>query len=167
MTQQLQPTEHIKVVGKFVRDLLTYDRDLIKFDRTMTQQDDVSTSYIVVNGAQASTAQSTGKTFDGVAELMNYNTTMSQAIIIEFYGDAAYTNSNDFLLLSKSQKATDLKRSLGLTTYNVKQSTDVKQILGSQYGNRVHVEFNITYTPNIDVETLRIDTAQFEFITED
>lgn len=166
MTQQLRPPEHAKAVARLVRDLLDYDESLIKFDRTMTQQADTDTSYIVVNSAQVANAMSTGKTFDSEAEQMNYNTTVMQAIILEFYGNNAYTNSNDFLLLSNSQRARDLKRTLGLTTYNVKSSTDVKQVLGSQYGNRVHIEFNIQYTPNVNVETLRADTVSFEFIEE-
>lgn len=159
----MSKSPHLIAVAMFVRDLLSVSESLIKFDRTMTQQDDITTSYIVVNGSQVGTTQSTGKTYDGEAELMNYNATIMQAIILEFYGNDAYTNANNFVLLSNSQTAYELKNTLGLTLYNVKQTADVKQILGSQYGNRVHVEFNFKYSPSVDVDTLRIDTAQFEF----
>lgn len=158
--------DHVIAVAKFVRDLLSYDTSLIKFDREDTQQEDVETSYIVINSSSVSTVKSTGKTYDGEAELMNYNSTISQPFTIEFYGNDAYTNSQAFVLLSNSQEANELRRALGITTYNVRQATDVKQILGSQYGNRVHVEFNVTYTPNTNADTLRIDEVVFEF-TED
>lgn len=167
MTVTLRPPQHAITVARFVRDLLAYDEKLIKFDRSMTQQDDLNTSYIVVNTSNLSSVQSRGRTYDGDAEVMNYNATVQQSVVLEFYGDDAYTNKEDFLVLSDSQAARDLKRSLGITTYNVRQSTDVKQVLGSQYGNRVHVEFNMTYTPNRDVDVLRIDSTQFEFKTED
>lgn len=167
MTATLKPSPQAVSVARFVRDLLTYNEQLIKFDRTMTQQDDLNTGYIVVNTSAQAATQSRGKSFDGEAEVMKYSATMQQSVVLEFYGDAAYTNANDFLLLSDSQAARDLKRSLGLTVHNVRQMTDVKQLLGSQYGNRVHVEFNITYTPSRDVATLRIDSTQFEFKIED
>lgn len=167
MTSILKPSAEAKVVARFVGGLLSYDQNLIEYDRSMTQQDDLNTSYIVVNMAAQSTTRSRGRTYDGENEVMNYNATMQQPVTLEFYGDDAYTNRDDFLVLSDSQEARDIKRTLGITTYNVRQSTDVKQLLGSQYGNRVHVEFNMTYTPNRDVEVLRIDSTQFEFKTED
>lgn len=167
MTATLRPSPQAITVARFVRDLLSYNEQLIKFDRSMTQQDDLNTGYIVVNTSNLSSVQSRGRNYNGDAEEMNYNATMQQSVTLEFYGDGAYTNANDFLVLSDSQAARDLKRALGLTTYNVRQSTDVKQVLGSQYGNRVHVEFNITYTPNQSVEVLRIDSTQFEFKNEE
>lgn len=158
--------QHVRKVAMFVRDMLDYDEALIKFDRRDTQQEDVNTSYIVVNNSQASTVLSTGQSYDGDNEIMNYNTTLSQAFTIEFYGDLAYTNSQQFTLLTRSQKAKELLRNLLITVYNVSSATDVKKLLGSQYGNRVHVDFNINYTPSTDVEVLRIDTPVFEFLED-
>ena len=158
--------EHVIKVARYVRDLLVYDEALIKFDREDTQQNDVDTSYIVVNSSEVSTVLSTGQQYDGDVEIMNYNATLSQSFTIEFYGNLAYSNAQEFTLKTRSQKAKEILRGLKITVYNVSSVTDVKQLLGSQYGNRVHVTFNITYTPNVNVDTLRIDETVIEY-TED
>ncbi len=40
------------------------------------------------------------------------------------------------------------------------------QVLGNTFGNRVHLEMNVQYNESVNVETLRIDTAQFEFLED-
>ncbi len=157
---------HLIKIAKFVRDLLDYDEQLIKFDRTDTQRNDLTTSFIVVNSSSISNKTSSGSNYDGDSEIMNYNDQFQQAIILEFYGDLAYNNSSKFSLIVASQKAADLKRTLGISISNVSTATDVKQILGSAHGNRVHIEMNVNYSPSVDVEILRVDTAEFEFIED-
>lgn len=157
---------HAIAVAKFIRDLLDYNEQLIKFDRSNIPQDDFTTSYIVVNNSGISTKLSSGSNFDDVNEIMNYNESYAQNVIIEMYGDDAYTNARALSLLNVSQKAADLKRQLHISISRVKTATDVKQILGGAYGNRVHLEMTVNYCPSIDVETLRIDTAKFEFLED-
>ena len=156
----------LKQVARFVRDLLVYDEQLIKFDRENIPESDFTTSYIVVNGSSIANKTSTGNTYDGDNEIMRYNDVYQQAIILEFYGDDAYTNASKFSLLNRSQLAYDLKRVLGISISHIKSSTDVKQILGNDYGNRVHLEFTVDYCSSIDVETLRIDEAQFSYLED-
>lgn len=157
---------HLIAVAKFIRDLLVYDEQLIKFDRQDMLQGNFNESYIVVNGSNIANKQSTGASYNGEAEVMNYNESFSQSVIIEFYGDDAYTNSRKFSLLNASQKATELKKLLFISISHISSAIDVKQILGSAYGNRVHLTFNVNYCPSIDVNILRIDTAEFEFIED-
>lgn len=157
---------HLIAIAKFIRDLLAYNEQLIKFDRQDMPEQDFNTSYIVVNGSGISNKQFSGRDYDGEGEIMRYSETMSQSVIIEFYGDDAYTNSSRFSILNESQAAADLKRQLGLSVSHKSSATDVKQILGDSHGNRVHVEINITYNASLDVDTLRIDSAEYE-ITED
>ena len=157
---------HAIATAKFIRDLLDYNEQLIKFDRSNIPQNDFDTSYIVINTSGISNKQSTGRDFDDVNEIMNYNESYSQNVIIEMYGNEAYTNARALSLLVASQKAADLKRQLHISVSHIKNTTDVKQILGSAYGNRVHLEMTVNYCPSIDVETLRIDTAEFEFLED-
>ena len=157
---------HLIAIAKFVRDLLVHDEQLIKFDREDMPEADFNSSYIVVNGSSISNKQSSGTVFNSVTEAITYNDSFSQSVTLEFYGDNAYINSRKFSLLSASQAALELKKTLGLSISNVSSTLDVKQILGSVHGNRVHLTFNTNYFPSVEVATLRIDTAQFDF-TED
>lgn len=157
---------HLKAVARFVRDLLGYDEQLIKFDRRNAQVSDFSTSYIVVNGAMPQSVLARGQRFNGDAEVMTYSASVSHAIILEFYGDEAYSNAENFLMLSESQRANELRRAQGLTIMAVSNITDVGQLLGQTHGNRVHLTFNVQYAPAHDVQTLRIDTPQFQFLED-
>jgi hypothetical protein len=157
---------HLIAVAKFIRDLLVHDEQLIKFDREDIPMNDFNTDYIVVNGSGISNKTSNGSSYNGETEVMSYNDSFSQSITIEFYGDGAYNNSRKLSLLNVSQKATELKKLLTISISHISGAIDVKQILGSAHGNRMHLTFNMNYCPSIDVETLRIDTAQFEFIED-
>lgn len=157
---------HLIAVAKFVRDLLSHNEQLIKFDRANKPENDFDTDYIVVNGSGISTKQASGSVYNGTTEIMSYSESFAQSVIIEFYGLGAYTNAQSFSLKSKSQAAADLKRALGISISNVSNSTDVKQILGGAYGNRVHLSMNVNYCPSLDVDTLRIDTAEFAFLND-
>lgn len=157
---------HLKAVARFVRDLLDYDEQLIKFDRRNIQASDFSTSYIIVNGAMPQTVLARGQRFNGGAEVMTYTAVVSHAIVLEFYGDEAYSNAENFLMLSESQRANELRRTHALTIMAVSNITDVGQLLGQSHGNRVHLSFNVQYAPAHDVQTLRIDTPQFQFLED-
>lgn len=157
---------HLIAVARFVRDLLGYDEQLIKFDRKNIISTDFATSYIVVNGNLPQSVLARGQRFNGVTEVMTYTAAVSHSIALEFYGDGAYSNAEDYLMLSASQKANELRRKNGLTIMSVSNITDVGQLLGQSHGNRVHLSFNIQYAPARDVQTLRIDTPQFQFLED-
>ncbi|MES3469608.1 phage neck terminator protein [Citrobacter europaeus] len=157
---------HMKAVARFVRDLLDYDEQLIKFDRRNVQASDFSTSYIVVNGSLPQSVLARGQRFNGEAEVMTYSASVSHAIVLEFYGDEAYSNAENFLMLSYSQAANELRRTHSLTIMAVSNIIDVGQLLGQSHGNRVHLSFNVQYAPARDVQTLRIDTPQFQFLED-
>lgn len=157
---------HLIAVARFVRDLLDYDEQLIKFDRRNIISSDFAASYIVVNGSLPQSVLARGQRFNGDTEVMTYTATVSHSIVLEFYGDSAYTNAESFLMLSESQLANELRRKNALTIMSVSNITDVGQLLGQSHGNRVHLSFNVQYAPARDVQTLRIDTPQFQFLED-
>ncbi len=157
---------HLIAVARFVRDLLVYDEQLIKFDRKNIIATDFSTGYIVVNGSLPQSVIARGQRFNGATEVMTYTAAVSHSIVLEFYGDKAYSNAEQYLMLSASQKANELRRKNGLTIMSVSNITDVGQLLGQSHGNRVQLSFNIQYAPARDVQTLRIDTPQFQFLED-
>ncbi|EKN5130131.1 hypothetical protein DYG66_21510 [Yersinia enterocolitica] len=157
---------HLIAVARFVRDLLGYDEQLIKFDRRNIISSDFAASYIVVNGSLPQSVLARGQRFNGDTEVMTYTATVSHSIVLEFYGYNAYTNAESFLMLSESQLANELRRKNALTIMSVSNITDVGQLLGQSHGNRVHLSFNVQYAPARDVQTLRIDTPQFQFLED-
>ena len=81
---------------------------------------------------------------------------------LSFYGPNAWTTATQFGLLIQSQKALELQESLGLGVYQVSTITDVKILAGMTYGERQDMTLNVRFAISVDVNTLRIDTAELE-----
>jgi len=153
-----------KRLGLFFRDLIDYPESLIKVGRVNFEQKDFEAEYVVFDQLGPSEKISSLEDFDGDNEQMNYGTIWRAPCLIDFYADGAYSRAVNFELMMRSQKAYDLRKSYGLNVYHVSSLTDVKQLTGQQYGERIQLSLMVEYNEAIAVETLRIDTAQFEFL---
>jgi hypothetical protein len=156
---------HLINLQRFIRDLLDYDENLIERGRRNFEQADFETDYIVVDGIGAARALTRSERFDDVDEQMHYIRRFAKPCTIDFYGTGAFTNADDFVTLLGSQESKELQESLGITVGSVSSVTDVKQLTGQQYGERLQVEIVMQYNVVKTVSTLRIDDAQLEFIT--
>ena len=149
----------------FIRDLLVYPEELIERGRRNFEQADFETDYIVVDGLGGSNTTARSESFDSVAEVMSYARRISKPCTIDFYGAAAFTNSDKFVTLLGSQLSLDLQAELGVTIGSVSVITDVKSLTGQQYGERLQLSLIMQYNISSAVATLRIDEAQNEFLT--
>lgn len=149
---------------RFIRDLLDYDEALIELGRRNYKQEDFETGYIVVDGLGAARPLTRSERFDDAEEEMHYTRRLSKPCTIDFFGSVAFANSDDFVTLIGSQLSKELQESLGITIGSVSAVTDVKQLTGQQYGERLQIELNMQYNVTKVVSTLRIDDAQLEFI---
>jgi hypothetical protein len=84
---------------------------------------------------------------------------------LSFYGDLASENISRFSLLLASEKSKELQESLGISVHHISNIIDVKTLAGEQYKNRLDASIIVHYNTVADVETLRIDTAQTQLIT--
>lgn len=152
-------------VAKFVRDLLGVNEALVKIGRDNFERTDFSTGYIVVDLLTGGPLASS-KRFDPVAEELTLATLSRWVVTVDFFGDAAYTNSDRFQLLQKSQRAVELCETLGISVFRPTAVQDLRALTGAQYGNRVQVELVVHANASAIIETLRIDEPQFEFLNE-
>jgi len=167
MTQLTPPNPLLQKVAILIRDLMQYNNeDLIKIGRQNMPQNDFKTSYIVVDQLGDRIRESSSEKFDGVNEVMTYGAVYKTEIAVEFYGDDAYSNANRLIGLLRSQASFERKQSLGIGTYQPRALTDLKQLTGQQYGNRLQTSFIVQDNGAVDVNTLRIDTAQYRFLSE-
>lgn len=146
----------------FVRDLLGHDESLIRIGRMGDNIKDFTTDYIGIDSLAPATRLSVSEQFDGVAEEMNHSQNWRIPVTMSFYGDNAWENVTKLVLLSSSQAGFDLQKKHGLGFFIARDITDVKILTGQQYGNRYEVTVNVQYNINIDVDTLRIDTARLK-----
>lgn len=157
----------VQLLAMFVRDLLNQpEGDVVILGRMNTKRDDFTALQITIDSLGPDKPIARGQKYDGNTEVMNHNATRMQTCTIRFYGDAAYEQLNKFNLLSASEQALGIKRSLGITVYLSKGVTDIKLLAGSQYSNEFELTADVMYNESVDIETLRIDTAQFSVISD-
>ena len=158
--------EITKRVALVVRDLLSYDEQLIRVGRQNFTQKDFETDYIVVDDVGQSLQTASLETFDGDAESLSLGGIWRGPVTLDFYGSGTYNRAIQFSLLLRSQGARELKRTHGITIYHPTGPTDLKQLTGQQYGERLQIEMQVEISLDSSVDTLRIDTAQLEFRNE-
>ena len=154
--------EALRLTALFVRDLLTYNEQLIRVGRQNYEIEDFEIPYIGVDALGAAQRLASGQKYDGTAEEMTYQQQWQAPVTLSFYGPDAWITATQFGLLIQSQKALELQESLGLGVYQVSTITDVKILAGMTYGERQDMTLNVRFAISVDVNTLRIDTAELE-----
>ena len=154
------------ILQKYIRDLLTYDEALIKQGRVNFTQADLEQPYIVVDTLGPAVRLSSSTKFDGDAEKLTLGTLFKIPCTISFYADGAYERAFDFSNMMRSQASKDLQKSLGAAFYLTSGITDVKQLTGQQFGERVELEISMQYCRASVLDVLRIDEAVVECIDD-
>ena len=160
------PNEILIRAAKFTRDLLVVDESTIKIGRENNDRDDHDKDYIVVDALGKMIQTGYLETFDPDLEQLSIGGVWAGTITLDFYGKDTYTRAINFGLLARSQKAYELKRSLGIAIYNATGPTDVKALTGSEYDERTQLEFNVQISFDTAIDTLRIDTTQLDIRSE-
>lgn len=159
--------ETLKRVSLFVRDLLSYDEQLIRMGRQNFEQEEYETAYIVIDGLGQQAQTATLETYDGENEVMSLGGIWRGPVTLDFYATGAYNRAIDFILRARSQAALELKQALAITIYHATGPTDVKQLTGQQYGERIQIEMQVEISLDVDIDTLYIDQEQLEIHSQE
>ena len=154
----------IKLVSRFVRNLLDYDPNLIEFGRLNEEQENSSLNYIAIDSVLSSNPLAKGSSFNGDTEVQKRTRMFQKDFTISFYGVDAYTNKDLFEMMIGDQKSYDLQFELKVKVFPPKGSIDVKQLMGASYANRIDVTVNVVYNKSIEVSVKRIDTLNHTLI---
>jgi hypothetical protein len=159
----------LKKIAALICDVMGIDESsgLVLIGRRNFEQKDAKTGYIVVDQLGTSERESGSEQYDGDAEVMTYSAIYKTSVTIEFYGDAAHDNARELAGRLRSQAAFEKKYALGIGVNQVSSISDVAQLTGQQYGNRLQMTVVAHDCRTVDVETKRIDVAQFRILTED
>lgn len=152
-------------LGLFVRDLLTHSEQLIRIGRLNYEIDDFTDNYIAIDTIGSTKRIASGQSFDEDNEDMEYQEQYLMPVVLSFYGTNAYANATKFSLYLQSQNSIELQESLGIAVFKTSTLIDVEILTGQEFNNRVDMSFNVQYYINVDIETLRIDTARTTLLT--
>ena len=154
-------------VAKVVRDLLTYNEQLIRIGRQNFEQADFETNYIVVDALGQASQTASLETFNGTTEKLSLGAIWRGPVTLDLYGSGTYNRAIELILRLRSQKSRELQRTNGITIYHPTGPTDLKQLTGQIYGERVQLEMQVEVSTEFTETILRIDTAQLEISTEE
>lgn len=154
------------LLGRFVRDLLGMpEGSVVQLGRKNFRRDDFTGLQIVIDSISPFEMVGTSEKYE--SEVITYTQAWRGPCIINFYGDAAYSEAVKFSALIQSQAGYELQRDLGVSVYEVGTISDLRFITGEQYSERYEIELNIRFTTSENVSTLRIDEAQLADILTD
>lgn len=160
-------TEPILIqLKRFVRDLLPHPEEFIKDGRVNFNRQEFEQPYIVVDSLSPDIPLASSANYDGDTERMRYVELVSRSFTFDFYGPTAATLCSNFRLLARSELSLDLQSELNITVFHPGAATNVKQLTGQQYGERMQLECQVHYSPSVIVDILRIDIAQLRIIGE-
>lgn len=160
-------TEPILIqLQRYVRDLLVHPEQFIKAGRVNFNRQEFEQPYIVVDSLSADVPLASSSEYNEVDEEMRYTELVSRAFTFDFYGPTAATLCSRFRLLARSEASLQLQQGQGFTVFHPGAATNVKQLTGQQYGERMQLECQVHYSPSLIVDILRIDTAQLRIIGE-
>ena len=156
----------LKSTSIFVRDLLDYNEQLIRIGRFNFEIDGFEDNYIAVDSISPALRLGTGQYFDATSEVMEYQEQWRAPIIISFYGTNAHINANNFRLYLQGQNSIELQKSLSIAVFKSSSLTDIKILTGQNYSNRLDLTINVEYSISVNIDTLRIDTAETSLIVD-
>lgn len=160
-------TEPILIqLQRYVRDLLGHPEAYVKAGRQNFDRQHFEQPYIVVDSLSGDVPLASSTRYDEVAEEMQYSELVSRAFTFDFYGPTAATLCGNFRLLARSELSLELQQGLNITVFHPGAATNVKQLTGQQYGERMQLECQVHYSPSLIVDILRIDIAQLRIIGE-
>jgi hypothetical protein len=154
----------VVAVAQYITALMSYDANLVFAGRDNFLRQDSSTNYVVVD-LVTSGIKGSGKEFNSDTEIQTITTRYVGSCQVLFYGVDARTNAQSFRNVSLSENAFTLQRSLGINLSRVSQVNNLKVADGKKYHSLYLTEFKVEYSTSDEIETLRLDEAQIEFIT--
>lgn len=150
---------------KVIRDLYGLDEDTqMRIGRSNQEME--WSDLVVLDALAPMTRDSQLQSYDGESEVMHYGAVYSCPVVVSFYGSDAYDRTIDLSNRMRSQDAIELQRTHQVAVYGFSNVVDVKALTGVQYTGRVDMECVVKYTATTDVDTLRIDTLQYEQIDD-
>lgn len=153
-------------VGELVRILTNAQKGELYIGRENILNKDYTKRIFVVDELPPATVLSSGEKFNGTTEVMKFVTMYRHDVTIDVYGATAHLEASKLVGLLRSQLAHDTKTALGLSGFNVSSKTDLKELTGTQYINRIQLACVVHNCETVEIQTMRIDTATLQIRNE-
>ena len=149
-------------IANYVQSLMNDENLIIIVGRENYENIDFNQDIILIDSLTPARNVSALDSYDGLNEKETFTTYFNQLFTFDFYGNNAYTNANKFIALLRSEKASWYLKDNNISMLNSNSIIDLKDLLGTDYTNRYQVEVSVNYFVNVAIDTLRIDSVEWE-----
>lgn len=157
----------LEKMAQFAVDVLLHPADKVIIDdqKTLANYKQINWSdNLILVGSLSVQNQGTREIFNPVDETMEYATLLSTVATFTFYGDDSEENMLHFIALCKSQRAIESAKRNGFVYKFPKTGTRIGKVIGSQNQEKFQVEVRVAWMESATIDTLRIDTADIQFL---
>jgi len=162
----MTPVDPLKLLALYTRDVLEIPESQIKFGRSNHDDLDFSQDLIVIDGLSPSVGIGTQTKYNGTTEQKTISQTKVEEFTLNFYGENALLNAQEWSTLNESQKARNIASGLTVSLHRAKGPVNLKMLAGAQYNNRFEITVKMGYNITNEFELLRIDSSQIDMITD-
>lgn len=149
-------------IADFTKALMNDTNLIIILGRENFENMDFTKDLILIDSLTVAKNISSTDSYNGTDEIQTFTTYFNQLFTLDFYGNNAYTNANKFVALLRSEKANWYLKDYNLSMMNANSIIDLKDLLGTDYTNRYQIEISVNYFVDVAIETLRINTINYE-----
>lgn len=145
------------LIDPVIGEIVIGRENFIKFN---TSDDLIVIDYLVA------VPLSNGEKFDGNDEVMSIGTLNRYKVTILCVGDNASSNQSKIRLMIRSQRSRELQRQLGIRVGSESNFRNLKELHGTIRDDSFEMELDVDIYEDIDIDTLRIDTAVININSE-
>lgn len=154
-------------LASFATDVLLHPADKVIIDDQQTRANYKQinwTDNLILVGSLSNFNQGTREVYDPINEVMEYVTLYTTVATFTFYGNDSEENTLHFIALAKSQRAIESAKRNAFVYKFPKTGTRIGKVIGSQNQEKFVVEMRVAWAHSTSVDTLRIDTADIQFL---
>lgn len=152
-------------LANFATDVLLHPVEKVIIENSWTNYKQINWSdNIILVGMVSKRAQGTSEVFNPIDESIEYVTNYTGTATFTFYGDNSEDNALHFVPLCKAQRSIE-SANVNEFVYKLPTTvTHIGKVIGSQNQHKYQIEMRVSWNESATVDTLRIDTADIQFL---
>lgn len=155
----------LDALANFATDVLLHPAEKVIIENSWKNYKQINWSdNIILVGMISKKVQGTSEIFNPINESIEYVSNYTGIATFTFYGDESEDNALHFVPLCKAERSIQSAKENYFTYKLPKTVTHIGKVVGSQNQHKYQIEMMVAWSESATVETLRIDTADIQFL---
>lgn len=155
----------LDALANFATDVLLHPAEKVIIENSWTSYKQINwTDNIILVGMVSKGSIGTSEVFNPIDESIEYVTHYTGTATFTFYGDESEDNALHFVPLCKAERSIQSAKENEFTYKLPTTVTHIGKVIGSQNQHKYQIEMRVAWNESAAVDTLRIDTAETQFL---